>query len=209
MCVPALFACPACAMDTRFALVLSFCIGGILVSYCLLRPFLANVSKTWGWPRLNVARCASLPVILFWPALFCWLSSQSHTTVRVTICTAGLVLCAVYLWLRGSWLLQQLHVASWFRQVLFLGILGPGLLIAGVIVGNGIVVLLLVGLVWPAMAIPWFLIDIAVGGVFCAILYSGLRYVFCGQASEGGEATQVPLLPGENRGGEQPEEDKG
>ena len=70
MYVPILFACPACAMGTRFAWFLSFCIGGVLVSYFLLRPFVARVTATWGWPRPNVACGVSLVPILAWPSFF-------------------------------------------------------------------------------------------------------------------------------------------
>ena len=96
------------------------------------------------------------------------------------MCTTGLVLCAIYLWLRGSWLLQQCHVVTWFRHVLFLGVLGPSMLIVGTVVGYGIVALLLVGLAWPSAAIQMFLIHAGVGAVLGAILYGGLHYVLHG-----------------------------
>ena len=181
MHVPVLFACPACAMETPFALFLSFCIGGVLVSYLFLKPYVARVSMIWGWPRPNVARYVSLLPILVWPSLICWLGLKSHAIPRVAMCTIGLILCVLYLWLRGCWLLQQCDVVAWFRQVFFLSILGPAMLIVGFIVGHGIVVLLLVGLAWPSMAIQLFLIDVGVGAVPGVLLYGGLCYVFHGQ----------------------------
>jgi hypothetical protein len=178
MHVPVLLACPACAMQSPFFLGLSICVGGVLVSHLLLRPFVARVSRIWGWPRPSATCCVSLLPILAWPSLFCAIGLQSHGIVRVAICTSGLVLCAVYLWLRGAWLLQQCGVVAWFRQFLFLAILGPGMLIAGAVVGFGIVGLLLFGLAWPAAAIPWFLVHGGIGGVLGAILFGGLCYVF-------------------------------
>jgi hypothetical protein len=177
MHVPALFACPLCLMQTPFALFLSLSIGGPFISYCFLRPFVVRVSRIWGWPHLNKALCVSALPLLVWPCLFCWVGLQTHTISRVICCTGGLVLCAVYLWLRGCWLLEQCHIVRWFSQILFLGVLGPGLLVVGTIVGQGVVGLIVLAFLWPSMAIQFFLECAVVGAIPMILLYGGFRYV--------------------------------
>jgi hypothetical protein len=176
MCMPFLLGCPMCAMGAPPAVFLSVWLGGVLVSFVLLRPIVATVATRWGWPRMNVARYISLTPIFVCLSLLCWIGLQNHSLSRVIVCTVGLVLCALYLWMRGCWLLQQCDVTGWFQQFLFLGILGPGMLIVGAIVGHGIVGLLLLGLAWPSAAIPWFITYAGPGLVLGVLLHGGLCY---------------------------------
>jgi hypothetical protein len=182
MQLPLLFACPLCTLDTPEACFLSLALGGVLVSHWLLRPLVSRVARRWGWPRPSLACWASLLPILAWPAVFCWIGLQSHGVPLVAACTAGLVACALYLWLRGVWLLEQCHVASRTGQFLFLGFLGPGMLVAGGLVGRGIVGLLWLGVLWPSQAIPWFLVHAGlgtgIGAVIAVLLHRGVPYVF-------------------------------
>lgn len=174
-----LFACPMCALSSPFFFALSFSIGGVLVSYGLLRPFAARVSERWGWPRLDVSSVLALASIFVWPCFFGWMGAQTYTPSRVATGVTGIAFCAVYLWLRGAWLLDQCRVSGWFRRFLFLGILGPGLLIAGLPVGQALVGLVFLGLVWPSAALLWFLTHVCVGAFIGTIVYSGLCCVFC------------------------------
>ena len=178
MHIPVLFACPACFMNSPFAYCLSLCIGGVLISYSFLKPHVRKISKIWGWPCLNTASYSSLLLLFLWPFLFCWVGSHNHPVLRVITCTTALVLCNVYLWLRGCWLLQQCHITTSSRQVLFLSILGPGMLIAGIIVGQGIVGLVLFTMSCTSMAVQWFFTCAIMGGIPVALLYCGLQYVF-------------------------------
>jgi hypothetical protein len=178
MYVPVLFACPMCAMQTPFMFALAFCIGGVLVSYLLLKPYTSRISAKWGWPRLEAVRCIALLPLLAWPCLFCLIGLQNHVMLRVVPCATGLVLCVVYAWLRGSWLLQQCSVAKWFRQFLFLSVFGPGTLIVGTLIGYAIVGLVFLGISWPSMAFSWFLPPACIGSVLWILLYGGFVYTF-------------------------------
>ncbi len=178
MNIPVPFACPACTTIALVPSFLSFCIGGVLISYCLLKPHVKKISTIWGWPSLNTASNISLLLLSFWPGLFCWIGSQNHSALRVMLCTTGLVSCTIYLWLRGCWLLQQCHIASLFRQVLFLGILGPGILIVGTIVGQGIVGSVLFAMYSPSAVKDFFMPYAAMSTISFLLLYYSLEYVF-------------------------------
>lgn len=182
MNVLALFSCAFCIMNSspNAVFLLSFCLGGVLVSYVLLKPFVKRVSKIWGWPHLNVGSGVGLLAMLCWPSLICWAALQrpKHSVSLIAICTAGLVLCAVYLWLRGTWLLEQRHAATWFRQILFHGILWPTMLITGILVGEGIVALVFLGVVSPSSAIPWFYHSAGTGVILGLFVFAGLNIVF-------------------------------
>lgn len=174
----ALFACPMCAMSSPIMVWLSIGFGGVPVSYWLLRPAVRRISNVWGWPRMNVSGCVSLALLLVWPGLLGWMGLQNHGIPRVAICTAGLALCAIYLWIRGSWLLQQCGAATWGRQILLFGFLGQAALIAGDFVGQSILGLIYLALIWPGQAIPWFLANGVVAAILLAVVYGGFRYVF-------------------------------
>lgn len=178
MSAPILIACPMCALDQPMAHVLAFWLGSVVVCWWLLRPYGARVSAIWGWPRLRFAHGAALLAILVWPALFCYIGQRSHEFTRVVTCTTGLVLCAVYLWLRGAWLLEQCQVVAPSRQMLLLGVLGPLSLVAGFLVGYGVLGLLFLGMAWPIQAIPWFLVYAGPGALLALIIRAGLSQVF-------------------------------
>lgn len=181
MNVPVLFGCPLCAVNSTPIFTLSFCLGGVLASYVLLKPFVKRVSKIWGWPRLTVNAGVGLLAMLCWPTFLCWYGLQMpnhHSVSRITICTAGLVICAVYLWVRGTWLLEQCHAATWFRQILFHGVLWAGMLIVGTFIGLGLVGLVFLGIVWPGWAFGWFIAHAGLGAFLGLFVYLGLHFVF-------------------------------
>lgn len=178
MSAPILIACPMCALGQPLAYFLAFWIGGVVISRWLLRLYIAHVSTIWGWPRLRFAHGAALLAILAWPAFACYVGQQNHGLTRVAACTAGLVLCAVYLWLRGTWLLEQCQVVAPSRQILLLGLLGPLSLVAGFMVGYGVLGLVFLGMAWPIQAIPWFLVHAGPGVLLAMILQAGLSHVF-------------------------------
>ncbi len=167
-----------CALDQPVVHVLAFCIGGVVVVPWLLRPYGARVSTIWGWPRLRLPHGMALLSMLIWPALACYVGHLNHGLTRVAACTAGLVLCAVYLWLRGAWLLEQCQVVAPSRQMLFLALLGPLMLVAGFLVGYGVLGLLFLGMAWPIQAIPWLLVHGGPGALLAMILHAGLGQVF-------------------------------
>jgi hypothetical protein len=178
MSVPILFACPMCAMQTPFMFAMAFCIGGVLVSYLLLKPYVSRVSIRWGWPRLRAIHCISLLLLLPWSYLFCWVGLQNHAMLRVVACTTGLVLCTIYVWLRASWFLQQCYVVKWFHQFLVLSVFGPGVLIAGTFIGSAIVGLVFLSISWPSEAISWSVPPAFIGAVLWFLLYGGFCYTF-------------------------------
>jgi hypothetical protein len=184
---PVLLACGMCVVQSVPILCLSFIVGGVWVSHRLLKPFVIHVSARWGWPQWNAPRCISLISLLAWSGVWAWIGARSHGPCFVAICVSGLVLCSVYLWIRGCWLLQQCRIEAWLPQFLFLSVLGPGMLIVGVILGQAVVGGLLLGIIWPAVAIPWFVGYAGVGAVFMAMLFGCLRYVLSARLAESSE----------------------
>lgn len=172
-----LLACPGCTFSNPVFLVLSMFVGTVPVAYLLLRPYTKAV-RTWGLPRIDVARLFSL-VLLFLCIVPLWfIGRQERSTMHVGICVAGLGGCCVYLWLRFCWLLDTYHVNSTVRELLFPGIIAPAVLVLGTTIGSWVLGILLVGPVWPMILVPHTIWSVAIGVPVGSIAIAGLNYTF-------------------------------
>jgi hypothetical protein len=172
-----LLACPGCTFSHPVFLVLSIFAGSVPTTYLLLRPYTRSV-RTWGVPRIDMARFGSLVLMLLWLVPLWFIGRQEHSVSHVAFCIGGLSACCIYLWLRSCWLLDTHHVATTSRELLFPGLLTPALLVLGTTIGSWVLGILLVAPVWPMILVPHTIWSIAVGAPIGLLVYAGLNYTF-------------------------------
>ncbi|MFN9626481.1 MAG: hypothetical protein ACK6AT_09525 [Planctomycetota bacterium] len=172
-----ILACSGCTFSNPVFTVLSIFFGTVPVAYLLLRPYTKAV-RTWGLPRINVARLFSL-VLLFLCLVPLWfIGRQERSAMHVGICIAGLGGCCVYLWLRFCWLLDMHHFKSTRRELLLPGIIAPAVLMLGTTVGSGVLGILLEVPVSPMIIVPHTIWSVAIGILVGSIAFVGLNYTF-------------------------------
>ena len=149
----ALLACPGCTAGSPVVFVAGLYVGGVITLYSLMHPYAKRMGHLWGLPRYRFTDLVSLLMLLIWPVLLGRLAAMHHSLDRVILCTLGLIACACFLWLRGLWILQELQVTSFAARTTFLGILVPGIIVIGVIVGYGLVSSLAMVTYWGPIAV--------------------------------------------------------
>ena len=128
-------ACPGCTLETPHFFVGSLIVGGPIVCFVLLRPYVTRIKKYWGWPRFQIADFTSLFLLLIWPLVLSQ-SALSHIPKdRIVFATTLLIACVILFWVRLLWLLQQNSVLLLWKRALFVGLIIPLLLILGTILG--------------------------------------------------------------------------
>ncbi len=169
-----LLPCPGCTFRESSFFLLSMFVGTVPVTYYLLRPYTRTV-QTWGIPRIDTARLLSLCLILA-TLIPCWhIGRQEYPPGYVAACICGLVAWCVYLWFRCCWLLDSLHITSASKELLFPGLLLPGILMLGTTVGSWVLGILLVAPMWPMILLPLKLFSAAVGVPTAMLVVSGLN----------------------------------
>ncbi len=178
MGLPILLACPGCNMNQPGFVAMSLFVGLVAVTFGFLHPLKLRLKHVWGLPRVTIPRIVSLLPLLAGPAFMFLIGRQSHGLYHVLACTTGLTLCVVYLWVRCCWLLQELHVTSAFRQMLFPGCVGPCMLLLGGVAGQWAMGMVWIVPMWPNAALPLSAANAIIGLPLSLFVYGLMNYVF-------------------------------
>ncbi len=172
-----LLACPGCTFSNPVFLVLSMFAGTVPCAYLLLRPHTRTI-RTWGIPRIDGTRIVSLLLMLFCLIPLWFVGLQESSTFHVMVCIGCLIACCVYLWVRSCWLLDEHHVTSTGKELLFPGVLAPALLVLGTTIGSWVLGILLVAPMWPMILVPHTIWSVAIGVPVGLLVFAGLNYTF-------------------------------
>lgn len=189
MQAPYLLACPGCTFSALGFYIVCMVLGGIPVSWMLLRKFVLRVRKIWGMPRITLPEIIGLLPLLLLPVTMFFVGMQKHELARCIYGTYGLALCVVYLWVRLCWLMEQLGVHSGMRQIMFPGVIFPGMILAGALFGFSFLGTLAIGSFRPGEALVFLVVTGALSAAFYATLAVILKSVFCP------DSEQIPTPP--------------
>lgn len=184
-----LLACPACAYQNPYFIALSLFLGTVPVAYLFLRPYTQSV-PVWGFPRVNAFRLASLAMLLLGLTPFWWMGRLHYPLWHVVACFGGLAACVVYLWWRLCWLLEARQGNVGVREVLFLGLAPPLLLIVGHAVGSWCLAAALIFPMMPAYICFHTGWAIVVGGAAVILADWTLRWTFLPLRANDGAPTE-------------------
>jgi len=83
-----------------------------------------------------------------------------------------------YLWRRSCWLLDAHGVSSPVRELIFPGVIGPLILMLGVVVGYWFIASLLMVVFWPQMFVVLTIAAFIIAAPLAAVITFALKWIF-------------------------------
>lgn len=178
-------ACPGCVWVDSTALTVAAALGTFSAGFLFLRPYTQGITL-WGRPRIDAVRVASLLLLLVFSLTPLWFISYGEKPVWLILSSMmGVGIGVTYLWGRSYWLLDAHRVQGSLQEVLFPTILGPLIVLFGLVVGSWFLSAVVNAFYWPEYIVGDTLVSLVLAGPLWLAITSSLKWIFT--ARNGGE----------------------